>query len=536
VAHRVDIDDAFYVNLAAAAADAPGAPLLAGDTLHGVEGLPLHLPVYRLHSYETWNAALAWLAGIPAIACFHFVSAALGAALVPLALARLCRWIAPDRWLWLVAVCLFVLLAVGDVHRWYGNFAFVRMWQGKALLLFVLLPLVQAYAIEFSLRPRIGPWLRLAAAQVAALGLSSSALWAAPAAALVAASAALPLSRRGVARLALVALSSAYLVGAGLVARGWIAEDPSVRFVAHTTPEMDVVRELRGVPEERAHAPGVQLDLSLALVAGDGRLRTAVLLSLVAAWALVPSGIGLRFALVAPLAVLVALLDPYTTEWVSANVTGASSWRIFWLLPVPLLMAVMLVAPLGITCLAAPLRGLAVLAACAAFAGVVPIQSGLAAANGIAFHFPPRLKVQPEAWRWARLLSERAGAGAVVVAPLEVCAWLSTLPGRVYPLLVRPMYLARYEEQLGETDVQLRLLMTGFVSGESWHPEAGTLFEQGLERFGVRAVLLPVFPGAPDVRARLRAAGFARDLKGADYEIWLRPAAPARGRATPHSR
>lgn len=536
VAHRVDIDDAFYVNVAAAAADAPAAPLLAGDTLHGVEGLPLLLPLYRLHGYELGNAALAWLTGMPAIACFHFVSAALGAALLPLALARLCRWLTPAHWLWTVAVCIFVSLAAGDVHRWYGNFGLVRIWQGKSLMLWVFLPLVQAYALAFALRPRPGAWLRLAGAQVAALGCSASALWAAPAAALAAASCALPLSRRGLGRLLLAALASSYLVGAGLVARSWIADDPALREVAHTTPEVEGMRELRGVPEERRHAPGVQLDLSLALVAGDGRLRTALLLSLVAAWTLAPAGLGRRFAIVVPLAVLVTLLDPYTSEWVSSHVTGASTWRAFWLLPVPLLLALMLVAPLGIPVARASVRRLAVLGACALFAGLVPLRSALAASNGVELVFPPRLKVDPEAWRWAQLLTERAGAGAVVVAPESVCVWLPTLHGRVYPLVVRPMYLARYEEQLGTTDVRLRLLMTALVSGGSPPPRSGALFASGLDRFGVRAVLLPVVPGAPRLRSRLRAAGFARDLQGAGYEIWLRPpGAGRRGAATSSS-
>ena len=64
LSHRVDIDDAFYVNLALAAVEAPGLPVLAGDTLHGVPGLPLHMPVYRLHAWELWNAALALLTGL----------------------------------------------------------------------------------------------------------------------------------------------------------------------------------------------------------------------------------------------------------------------------------------------------------------------------------------------------------------------------------------------------------------------------------------------------------------------------------------
>ena len=58
ISHRPDADDAFYVNVAVAAADVPGRALLSGDTMHGIPGLPLHLPVYRVHSYELLNGAL----------------------------------------------------------------------------------------------------------------------------------------------------------------------------------------------------------------------------------------------------------------------------------------------------------------------------------------------------------------------------------------------------------------------------------------------------------------------------------------------
>jgi len=39
VAHRPDLDDSFYVNVAVAAADSPERPLLREDTLHGIPGL-----------------------------------------------------------------------------------------------------------------------------------------------------------------------------------------------------------------------------------------------------------------------------------------------------------------------------------------------------------------------------------------------------------------------------------------------------------------------------------------------------------------
>ena len=54
---------------------------------------------------------------------------------------------------------MFVLVAVGETHRWYGNFSFVRMWQGKSIFLSVFMPLVYAYALRFAVRPNLRDWV-----------------------------------------------------------------------------------------------------------------------------------------------------------------------------------------------------------------------------------------------------------------------------------------------------------------------------------------------------------------------------------------
>lgn len=141
VAHRWSADDAFYVNLAVAAVDFPERPLLRYDSLHGIEGLPLHMPAYRVQSYELWNGALSYLSGIPAIYCFHWISAATAALLVPLAHAKLFRLLTPRQWPWATAILVLVLISAGETHRWYGSFAFVRMWHGNAIFISVFLPL-----------------------------------------------------------------------------------------------------------------------------------------------------------------------------------------------------------------------------------------------------------------------------------------------------------------------------------------------------------------------------------------------------------
>lgn len=358
---------------------------------------------------------------LPAIVCFHWVSAGLAAALAILALARLARWLTPGQWLWTVAGTLCVLVAVGDEHRWYGNFAFVRMWQGKGIFLFVFLPLIHAYAIELALRPSRAGWLRLFAAQVAALGCTSSALWAGPASALVAAAAMLRPDRRALAVLGMVLLSSAYVVGAGVAMRQVLA-DTDTGWVTQLAPEVE--REARERKVLARDAPGADLEIAFSLVLGRSHVRTAALVGLLAAWALCPPGLARRYAVVVPLGVGFVLLDPYMSRLVSANVTGPSYWRALWILPVPLLLGLVLTAPLRVGRLPGPVRRAGAVLACAAFAWAVPATGGLSRDNGVEFAWP-RLKVPEETYRWAALLTARAGPGAVVVAPGEVGAWRS---------------------------------------------------------------------------------------------------------------
>ncbi len=518
VSHRVDIDDAFYVNLALAAVEAPGLPVLAGDTMHGVPGLPLHMPVYRLHAWELWNAALALLTGLPAIAVFHVVSAAAVAALAPLALARLLRLLSPGFWLAAVAATLWVLLVSADTHRWYANFGLVRIWQGKAVLLMVLLPLLQAYAIAFVRRPSLRGFLLLAAGQVAAVGATSTALWVAPASALAAAACAVPISWRGLQRLALVLVSSVYVLGVGLVVK---AEVDAVRRADRAVEtSQEVLAEARQANAER-HAPGAQLGESLASVTGDGPLRAAAWGALLVTWAVLPAGLGRRFAIGVPLAVLAVLLNPYWSRFLAESLIGPSLWRAFWALPIPLLLGLLLTAPLG---WAGPGRrwgGAAAVAAAVLFGVLLPRHATLAEANGVELR-SPGLKVPPEAFALAQTFAEAADPGAFVVAPPAISVWLPTLHPRTYPLMVRDLYLHPYRRELGEKDLRWRVLMSLYSEGQVEDRTAPGWFKEGLDHFDVQAVFLWVTPEAVRTRRLLERAGFRPERKNPEWEIWIR--------------
>ncbi len=508
--NRPDIDDAFYVNLALSAADFPDAPLLRGDSLHGL-GLPLLLPVYRAHSYELWNGALAWLSGRPAIEVFHFASAALAGALVPLAYARALRWLAPREWLWATLAVIFVLLAAGETHRWYGNFAFVRIWQGKGIYLFVFLPLIYAYAVEFALRPSAPSWLRLAAAQVAAVGCTSSALWSAPAAALMTLACVLRPSRAGLRSFAGGTLASLYVLGLA-----WILKQ-------------GVEGGGYGPSSHRDWSFGAQLEQALVIAFGGERLLAFSVAALLCAWACCRRGLGQRFAVLLPFAVFAVLLDPFTVRFVIQNVTSASYWRTSWALPVPILMALTLIAPLQLgRGRASRIAALAATAAAlAGFAAFVPRFSALSpqnqGPNADALEIGwPRLKVPEGSWRWAGLVNANAAPGAPVIAPPDVAVWVPTYHHHAYPLEVRESYLRLFREKLGAQEVKRRHRLSLVASGEKRGASDVRFFGRALERYGIRAVLLRRGERSSELREVLREAGFRQGVRDLGHELWVR--------------
>lgn len=507
-AHRPDVDDSFYLNLAVGAVDRLSWPLLSTDTLHGIEGVSLYLPVYRLHSYELLNAVLSRITGLPVIACFHIVSAAVGAALVPLSFAVLWRQLTPRHWLWGVAATLLVLVAAGETHRSYGNFSLVRMWQGKAIALYVFLPLVHAYAIRFALAPGWRNALLLSAAQIAALGCSASLIWVAPFSVAVAMASALELRPRSLRTLALGLATSAYLIAAGLAVKAGMSSVPAMA---------------------RPFDPAVQLNNALGLVLGSDTLLVVSLGAILCAWACWPaggsgrSGLARRYAIAFPLAVCVLLLNPYLADFVHRNITGPSLWRAMWALPVPVLLALVLTAPVqlrgvGFRRAAGPALCCALLLAFAAF---VPKYSTLSPKNRVVMQMP-QLKVDSLAFAVAKNLTESVPARAQVVVPHRIARWLTTFHEHPHPLLVGA-YLNHAESQLGASDLDLRRSMTALASGQAQDPDTAAVeFEAGLSHFDIAAVCLRKTSQASALRPRLQRSGFERSLDGDGFEIWLR--------------
>jgi len=516
IAQRADADDAFYVNLVLAAAARPDAPLLAGDTLHGYPGVAMALPVFEVLSWEVLQAAIVRLTGASTLTVTHVVVPPLVALIVPLAWARLATRLLPASWPWAVVCVVIGLLAVGDGRAGHGDFGLLRLHQGKSVMLHIALPLCTAFAIEYGMAPSRWGLVRLAAAQIAAVGLSASGLWLGPVAAGLGLLATTPLRPRALRTswrtLAAGLCASAYPVALALLLRG------------------ETLRAMSEAPRplDGASWDGPRLmEHAADLVLGSGPYRWIALLALVAATASSGSPMARRFGAIAGAAFVVVLFDPLTAPFVANGVTGADTYfRVFWALPLPLLVASLLVEPL-VASLPGRLDRPSIRRAGAAITALFVLVAAprfhtLSAENGTRLATPgPRLP--PDELAAARTINRLADPDHFVLAPLAVARWIPLVEGHPKPLMVRELYLDRLAPLLGREELDRRRALAHLVGG-AIRPRAGeALLADAIERYPLEVVAVagPAL-GWPGIRRALRESPLEVAERTADLEIWVR--------------
>ena len=507
VCHRPDADDALYLNLAVAAAVRPDLPLLAADTVHGIEGLPLALPVYRLHAIELLWAALARGFGLSVIDLAHVATPAIAGALIPLALARLLRLLLPRDWGWgLAAALAFLLLAGGAVHG-FGNFGFVRLQQGKAILLSVAVPWIAACALEFARQPSARHWVRLAAVQIAALGLSATAIWLAPAVAGLAALSALAADRGALRRIGLAALASAYPLAAGLA----LSSETRALFDAGM---------LRG---EFPVLSGPVLALSaIELVLGSDPLASLLIGVVLVSGSVAATPACRRFCTVFALGFLLVFWNPFVASGIAAWLTGPGTyWRVFWVLPLPILVAALATAPQRSGRLPLPAAAIGTLS-CVLLLLWLPGSHVTASTNGVAWSWPGRRipeRVQP----LLGALLAHSSARSPVLLPFDVAPWITGFETAPTPLVIRPEYLGVLRARYEQSELDRRMHLTRLVSGELRSARAGDVLRNAIEDYALAAVALSGTARAESLLDdTLANAGFERVFLDANHALWSR--------------
>jgi hypothetical protein len=400
-------------------------------------------------------------------------------------------------------VVLLFLLSVADTHRSYGNFGFVRLHQGKAIFLSVLVPLLMAHGLQFGRAPSARHWIQLALTQIASVGMTVSALWIAPLVSGLAVASGVADRKRLLRTLLLGTSTSGYVLFLGL----WLSRHAlgaSDSSTPHTSAELAVE--------------------SLQLVLGQGRLALVTLLVVIAAWLVSQTPIQRRFLTVFPLGFLV-LWSPYWAKWLAENLTHPSlHWRVFWVLPVPALFAVGLTAPiesratgwapawLRITLSLAPAIALFF------FGSNVHILSS----ENRVWLGAPTWKVPRDAFSAACAMTELVPRDAIVLGPPEVETWITTLHDHPVPLVVRDQYLAQIGPYLGAEEVERRRQLVQLVSAAPVSPDSSSLLRAAVESYPLAAVCLAQQASTPEAREALSDASLQRTILIPGFEIWSR--------------
>ena len=176
ITNRPDADDANYLNSLIMTLDHPNLPMLSFDGMLGDIHAPITAAYYKPQTEPILQASIVKATGISATSLYYIVFPAFFAAFIVIAQWLFIRSFSTSA-TWLGLILVFVLLlAWGGSHRSYGNFSFVRLFQGKGILIFFFTPLIIYYARMFSYAPSWPNWLLLMFTEISAVIFSSSAL------------------------------------------------------------------------------------------------------------------------------------------------------------------------------------------------------------------------------------------------------------------------------------------------------------------------------------------------------------------------
>jgi len=495
--HRPDRDDAFYLGAATSVMKYPQLPLLSFDPIHG-EGWPIQLAVYRSHTLEPLAGLLSGATGIGAVEFMHVGLTALGAVLWAFTMGRFTRHLLPTGWPFAVAAALLLYALEATRHQGYANFGIVRLFQGKAVFLSALVPLLFIYGMRFGRAPTSQRFVLLLAAQIAALGMTASALSVVPFVVAAAVLVGVADNPRPLKTLFMGAASTAYVLSTGLIfflqmnAGGATARAAS-RAATTSTPASVGLSLL-----ERAYQ----------MVLGESGSEMLLLGAVLIAPGLAATASARRLSAVAGLVFFGVVANPWLTELLSRALFGkAAHWRIFWVLPLPLLVACA-VASIG----RHPLQRAVSVAALGIALHVLGGTHVLSKDNRVRLEAPGN-HARPARWAVAEALVAAAPVGTRVLTDDRISQWIPAMSKRVHPVFVKASYLR------GDDDLH-RIGLSRCMAARSRGSCSVAFLRRELARYAPSAVAVRRNRHRAKLITALRASGYRRTGKVSGLQIW----------------
>lgn len=179
---RPDSDDIAFSHRALTAADHLDAPIALTDTVLDVPDLPPISPLHVFTSIEVSTALTAHALRLPQIQTMQLGLGTIANFMLPLVyflLLRTLRVSLRSALAGTFAIVMFFAMC-GNTHHDWGNFTVMRAWQGKCILMALMVPLALLYGLRFNLFGRRADLCRLHAVMCCAMGLSGTGLFLIP--------------------------------------------------------------------------------------------------------------------------------------------------------------------------------------------------------------------------------------------------------------------------------------------------------------------------------------------------------------------
>ena len=504
VTHRPDPDDAQYLNFVVTAMDFPFESLFSHSGLWQDPNVPLESAIYRFHTYELLVAALSDVFGIDHKTVYYLILAPIFGGIAILVHWRLAQYLLPQYAFLVLLTWLFLVLVLGDSHREFGNFAFVRLYQGKALLVTIGLPLCLLLGLRFAESPSRRQGLPFGMVIIASAGFSSSALATVPfVVAATLCGGLMGASRVAVARI----LTGGLVAGLFLCAIGLFL-----------VASIKSGNEIHGVSWFGSGA-------GLSIVLGKGVLGTLILVLFPLAPLFVAGFSRRRLYAVTTLVLVAAVLNPWSAEFLARNLDSALEWRLFWSVPFVISASIVMVGFAGFVAGRIPkLKRHAVLIIMLVAVSLASRQWSISPGNRVVIDFP-RIKVDPDHHALAEEIVRRAPLRSTLYVPSRVAEWVTTFREHPYPLLVRPHYFdfGTIRKHIGVSELERRRRVIGFLQGEDKNLSTVAFFQSQL------AIDQPTFvvydsrvEMAPAIEEVLSTAGYIEE-KRATYRLWHLP-------------
>lgn len=314
--HRPDADDEQYIGLAVALVLEPAAPVLSLPAFE----LGTEHGRYAISIYNPMSAGVSYLTGIPVLYVYYWVLPAAFAALFVIVHWRLLRLLVGEAWPLGLLFLLVVMGAWGDVHRTQANFGLVRMFQGKAVFVSVVVPAILFYFLKLTKGSGVKYDLGLlTTAVIAGVGATPTGLAVAP---LLVGVLVLASLRKEAAGRALIALLPLVLVAVPLGYFMW-------RHYEHLGSHVHI-----GAGRFAQSTTNLEMYM---LTMGDG-VRGVFLFGAAALSFLVVKDIVMRRVLRNYVAIFLVLFAiPWTSALLAQSAYATLSWRWLWMLPIPAL-------------------------------------------------------------------------------------------------------------------------------------------------------------------------------------------------------